>query len=188
MDAAAEHRQIAGEFTALVVSADPARWDDPAPVQGWTARDVVGHLVEWFPAFLQGAAGITLPGGPSTQDDPVAAWAAQTAAVQALLDDPAAAATKIDDPHLGPMTLEQATAQIYTNDVFLHTWDLARATGQPVALDEERCARMLDGMQPMDEMLRQSGQYGPKVDVPQDAPAMERLMGFIGRDPGFGLD
>jgi hypothetical protein len=38
-------------------------------------------------------------------------------------------------------------------------------------------------MQPMDEFLRASGQYGPKVPVPGDAPAVDRLMGFLGRDP-----
>ena len=36
-------------------------WDAPAPVAGWTARDVVGHLTEWLPAFLAGGAGIELP-------------------------------------------------------------------------------------------------------------------------------
>ncbi|MCX6394938.1 MAG: TIGR03086 family metal-binding protein [Propionibacteriales bacterium] len=180
-----EHRQISGAFADLVRTADPSGWDAPAPVDGWTARDVVRHLVEWFPAFLQGAAGITLPPGPSVDADPVGAWAAQNEAVQALLEDPETAARPIDNPHLGAMSLEQATSRIYVADVFMHTWDLARATGQPVALDEDRCATMLAGMQPLDEMLRASGQYGPKVAVPDDAPAMDRLMGFIGRDPGF---
>ena len=44
---------------------------------------------------------------------------------------------------------------------------------------------MLAGMQPLDEVLRASGQYGPKVPVPADAPAQDQLMGFIGRDPGW---
>jgi hypothetical protein len=38
-------------------------------------------------------------------------------------------------------------------------------------------------MEPLDEMLRASGQYGPKVEVAADASAVDRLMGFIGRDP-----
>lgn len=38
-------------------------------------------------------------------------------------------------------------------------------------------------MLPMDEVLRASGEYGPKVEVPADADAETRLMGFIGRDP-----
>src|SRR4029079_6311492 len=82
-----EHRRIAGAFTTTVEGVTADSWDRPAPVEGWVARDVVRHLVEWFPAFLEGAAGITLAAGPSVDDDPVGAWRTQTDSVQALLDD-----------------------------------------------------------------------------------------------------
>ena len=178
-----EHRRIAGAFTATVEGTAPAAWDNPAPPEGWVARDVVRHLVEWFPAFLQGATGITLPAGPSVDDDPVGAWRTQTDAVQALLDDPATAEREHDLPHLGTMTLGQAIDMIYTGDVFLHRWDLARATGQDETLDPDKCAEMLEGMLPMDEVLRQSGHYGPRVDVPDDADVQTKLLAFIGRTP-----
>jgi uncharacterized protein (TIGR03086 family) len=180
---AAEHRRIAGEFTVTVEGVAPDAWDLPAPVAGWVARDVVRHLVEWFPAFLDGAVGIRLPAGPSVDDDPVAAWRHQTDAVQALLDDPATAERVHDLPHIGTMSLEQAVDMIYTSDVFLHRWDLARATGQDETLDAEKCAVMLEGMLPMDEVLRQSGQYGPRVEVPDDADVQTKLLAFIGRTP-----
>jgi uncharacterized protein (TIGR03086 family) len=159
------------------------RWDDPAPVEGWVARDVVGHLVEWFPAFLDGSIGITLPTGPSVAVDPVGAWRNQADAVQALLDDPETAEREYDFPHMGRMSLAQVTDTIYTADVFLHRWDLARATGQDETLDRDKCAVMLEGMLPMDEMLRRSGQYGPRVEVPDDADVQTRLLAFIGRTP-----
>ncbi|MFL6159219.1 MAG: TIGR03086 family metal-binding protein [Marmoricola sp.] len=180
---AAEHRDIAGGFTALVRSADPNRWDDPAPVAGWRARDVVDHLVEWLPALLSSGSEVRLPAGPSAADDPVAAWEHHVAAVQALLEDPATAELLLTNQHIGEIPVDQAIARFYTSDVFLHTWDLAKATGQPVALDEVRCTEVLAGMEPLDQMLRESGQYGPKVEVPADADAQARLMGFIGRDP-----
>jgi uncharacterized protein (TIGR03086 family) len=180
---AEEHRRVAGAFTVTVEGVAPDAWDNPAPVDGWLARDVVGHLVEWFPAFLDGATDISLPAGPSVADDPVGAWRTQTDAVQALLDDPATAQREYDFPHMGRMTLAQVTDMIYTGDVFLHRWDLARATGQDETLDPEKCAVMLEGMLPMDEMLRQSGQYGPRVDVPDDADVQTKLMAFIGRTP-----
>lgn len=180
---AEEHRQIAGEFTKTVEGVAPGAWDQPAPVEGWLARDVVRHLVEWLPAFLAGSTGITLPPGPSVDLDPVGAWRAQTAAVQALLDDPATAEREHDLPHIGRMALGQAIAMIYTGDVFLHRWDLARATGQDERLDPERCAAMLEAMIPMDDVLRQSGQYGPRVPVPDDADVQAKLLGFIGRTP-----
>ena len=147
------------------------------------ARDVVRHLVEWFPAFLEGSTGITLPAGPPVDDDPVGAWRNQTDAVQALLDDPLTAKQEHDLPHIGTMTLEQAIDMIYTGDVFLHRWDLARATGQDETLDAEKCAQMYEGMLPMDEVLRQSGHYGPRVEVPDDADVQTKLLAFIGRTP-----
>ena len=42
---------------------------------------------------------------------------------------------------------------------------------------------MLAGMEPIEELMRQSGQYGPRVPVPDDADPQTRLIGFIGRDP-----
>lgn len=182
---AAEHREISGRFSDLVRRAAPEAWDHPAPVDGWTARDVVGHLVEWFPAFLESGTGIVLPAGPVVADDPVGAWDTHADAVQALLDDPETPSKVLSNPHLGEIPLDQAVARFYTADVFMHTWDLARATDQPVPMDEDRCAAVLAGMEPMDEMLRASGQYGAKVAVPDDASAVDRLMGFIGRDPSW---
>ena len=38
-------------------------------------------------------------------------------------------------------------------------------------------------MLPMDEVLRGSGHYGPRVEVPDDTDAQTRLLAFIGRDP-----
>lgn len=180
---ATTHRRVAGAFTATVEGTAPDAWDNAAPPEGWVARDVVRHLVEWFPAFLLGATGIALPAGPSVDDDPVGAWRAQCAVVQALLDDSETADQVHDLPHLGPMTLAQAIDMIYTGDVFLHRWDLARATGQDETLDPETCAEMLADMLPMDEALRQSGHYGPRVEVVDDADAQTKLLAFIGRTP-----
>ena len=178
-----DHRRVAGAFTATVEGTAPAAWDAPAPPEGWVARDVVRHLVEWFPAFLEGAAGIVLPAGPSVDEDPVGAWTTQARAVQALLDDPATADQVHDLPHIGTMPLGRAVAMIYTGDVFLHRWDLARATGQDETLDPVTCAEMLEGMRPMEEALRRSGHYGPAVTVPDDADVQTRLLAFIGRTP-----
>jgi uncharacterized protein (TIGR03086 family) len=183
MDTADEHRRVAREFTATVEGAAPAMWAQPAPPQGWVARDVVRHLVEWFPAFLRQTTGLALAAGPSVDDDPVGAWHVHADAVQALLDDPETAEAEYDFPHIGRMTLGRAIDMIYTSDVFLHRWDLARATGQNETLDPVRCAKMLDAMLPMDEALRQCGHYGPRIDVPDDADVQTRLLGFIGRNP-----
>ncbi|WP_206056794.1 TIGR03086 family metal-binding protein [Nocardioides sp. GY 10113] len=184
-DPAEEHRVVAGTFTRRVRGVPDSWWDAPTPVKEWVVRDVVRHLVAWFPAFLADGAGIRLAPGPAVDDDPVGAWEQHTTSVQHLLDDPDSAALGFAHPRLPEMPLPAAIAQFYTSDVFLHTWDLARATRQDPGLDPERCRGMLAGMEPLDEMLRQSGQYGPRVPVPEDAAPVDRLIGFIGRDPGW---
>jgi uncharacterized protein (TIGR03086 family) len=178
---AERHRQLAGGFTERVLGTQD--WDAPAPVEGWLARDVVRHLVEWLPALLSGVEGVDLSAGISVDKDPAAAWLAHAAAVQALLDDPGTADRLLENPHIGTLPVDQAIDRFYTTDVFLHTWDLARATGQDDRLDAQLCADLLAGMEPIDEMLRSSGQYGPRVPVPPDAGPQDQLIGFIGRDP-----
>lgn len=180
---AEEHREVAAAFTTTVTGVAEEQWELPAPPEGWVARDVVAHLIEWFPAFLRGSTGLELPEGPDVQVDPVGAWQAQTAAVQALLDDPTTAETEYDFGPLGTMSLADVISMVYIGDVFLHRWDLARATGQDETLDPEGCARMLAGMEPMDEVMRRSGHYGPRVAVAADADVQTRLLAFIGRTP-----
>lgn len=185
LEPAAEHRLVAGRFADVARAASADDWDRPAPVAGWTARDVVRHLVEWLPGLLESGAGIRLaPADPATLDaHPAAAWEARAHDVQALLDDPGDRV--VSNPHFGDVPLAEAIDRFYTADVFMHTWDLARALGVEPPLDEGRCAELLAGMEPMDAALRSSGQYGARVPVAADALAQDRLMGFIGRDPSW---
>ena len=67
--------------------------------------------------------------------------------------------------------------------LILDTWDIARATGLDERLDADEVHRMYEGMLPMDEVLRQSGQFGPRVEVPDDADEQTKLLAFTGRRP-----
>jgi uncharacterized protein (TIGR03086 family) len=185
---AQEFREIGGRFGALCDAVPADRWDWPAPVEGWAARDVVRHLVEWFPSFLAAGASVEIPAGPAVDDDPAGAWRHLQDEVQALLDDPASTEKVLSNRHIGDVPLPQAVSQFFTGDVFMHTWDLARATGQDDTLDPERCAVMLAGMEPIEGPMRDSGQYGPRVEVPDDADPQSKLLGFIGRDPEWASD
>jgi uncharacterized protein (TIGR03086 family) len=184
LDTTAERfRRIAGGLTRVADGVRPDQWDLPAPCEGWVARDVVGHLVGWVPGFLVGS-GVEVAGLPTeVGDDPAAAWRQLADALQAVLDDPALAAQEHDFGPPGRMTVEGAIGMIVTGDVLIHTWDLARATGQDERLDPTMVADMWHGMQPMDEMLRASGHYGPRVDLPDDADLQSKLIGFTGRTP-----
>jgi uncharacterized protein (TIGR03086 family) len=181
-ECAERYRKIAGQFTERVRNVPAGDWDNPAPCEGWVARDVVRHLVEWVPGFLESRAGIGLPKATTVDTDPARAWAILSDSVQGLLEDPVVSAREFDGP-MGRMSVEQAVDMIVTGDVLLHTWDLARATGQDETLDPDEVHRMFEGMQPMDEILRNSGHYGPRVEVPDDADEQTKLIAFIGRRP-----
>lgn len=180
---AERHREICRVFTQRVQGT--RSWDVPSPVAEWTARDVVRHLTAWFPSFLTAGSGIQLPTGPSVDDDPAGAWQAQCDAVQTLLDDPATADLVLSNRHIGEVPLDRAIDQFYTADVFMHTWDLARATGQDDRLDSDFCVQLLAGMEPIEQVMRSSGQYGARVPVKDDADAQTKMLGFIGRDPDW---
>jgi uncharacterized protein (TIGR03086 family) len=179
MTPAEQHAHDAERFASLTEAAAAADWSRPAPVAGWAAKDVVGHLVEWLPGFLS-RADVTLT--PVEVDgDPAAAWRRRADEVQRLLEEKGDAT--FESPMFGRLTLGSAINQFYTNDVWMHSWDLARALGVDFDLGDERCAEALTAMRPMDELLRSSGQFGPQVPVPDDAPVQDRFVGFIGRDP-----
>lgn len=182
-DAAANHAKTAEVFTQRVEETDPSRWESPSPVEGWAARDVVRHLITWLPGFLENGAGVRLPDVPSVDDDPAAAWKAHVAHVQDLLEDPKSDDLVYHSPMMGDMPIARAIDQFYTTDIFMHTWDLARATGQDDTLDEQRCQEIYEGMLPMDEALRVGDQFGPRIDVPEDASFQDKMIGFIGRQP-----
>lgn len=179
-------RRVAGTFGDLVHEAPVDAWGRPAPPDGWVARDVVRHLLTWVPDVI-GRSGLELPAPPAEGDDAALApaWDAFADALQGALDDPAVAARTFDAGPPGELSVETAISMLVTGDVLVHTWDLAAALGRAddVPLDGVLAAEMLAGMQPMDEMLRGSGHYGPKVEVGPDASTQDRLVAFTGRDP-----
>ena len=175
-------RRIAADFTRIVDAVPADRWDDSAPCEGWRARDVVGHLVEWFSGLFLDSWGVERPAYPSIEDDPAGAWAVLRDTFQGALDDPAVAG-EVREIMPGAMSFEAAVDQLGTSDIFMHGWDLARATGGDERLDPDEVHALLVGMEPMDEILRQSGHFGPKVEVPADADEQTKLIAFTGRQP-----
>jgi len=182
-DTAGRYRAVADTFGALV--AEAVDWTAPAPVAGWTAADVVWHLVGWVPEVLRVGAEIDLPARDPGETDPATAWARFDTGLRAVVAEPEVLAGEFAHPQAGTMTLGTAIDMLVTPDVFLHGWDLATATGQSIALDADYAAGLLAGMEGVEEMLRASGHYGPRVDVAAGADVQDRLIAFIGRDPGW---
>ena len=175
-------RRIAADFTRRALGVHPTGWDNPAPCAGWVARDIVDHMLEWMPAVVVVPAGLPRPQLPAVDDDPAAAWVAFTVAIQDWLDDPDVAGRRFDTRH-GTMRFDEAVGLYCIGDILMHTWDLARATGQDETLDPDEVHRAYEGMQPLDAVLRESGHFGAKVEVPEDADEQTKLIAFSGRTP-----
>ena len=175
-------RRAIADFDVVIDAVDRADgWDRPTPCEGWVARDVVTHLADWSP-FLLEAVGRN---APDPDDPPVERWRYIAAALVAIMADPAEAATEIETGPPGRMPIAQAIGMFVTGDVLVHTWDLARSLDLEVDLDEATLAQQLAGMEPMDEAIRNSGHFGPRVEVSDDASITARLLAFTGRDPAW---
>jgi uncharacterized protein (TIGR03086 family) len=82
----------------------------------------------------------------------------------------------------------ELTGAVALDELVLHGWDLARATGQPFSCDPASTAAVLEftraSAQP-EQAAGREGLFGPVVEVAEDAPALERALGFAGRDPAW---
>ena len=174
------HRAAAADFAAVIDRVTD--WDAPTPVAEWRARDVVNHLVEWLPGFLQ-MHGVEL-GEISVTDSPAADFAALATAVQGLLDGPDADRL-IESNMFGEIPLSGMIDQFYTADVYMHSWDLARSNAIDPELDPEFAAQLHNGMKPMEKVIRESGQFGDQQPIDDDAGDVAKLIAFIGRNPSW---
>ena len=188
------YRRHADAFERKVAAVRTNQWSNPSPCKAWNARDVVGHIIAMHGYMLR-PLGRQLSPAPAAEDDPLRAFKAARADVEAVLDDPELAGIECDTPN-GRMTVEQQIDQVVSDDLVLHGWDLARATGQDDTIDPgdvERLWSMTVAIPAeLMEKYRTPGAFGPGVEVfgpevkvPEDAPLQDRLLGLIGRDPGW---
>ena len=135
--------------------------------------------------------GRELSPAPSIADDPVAAFRAARADVEAILADPDVATTPCDTP-MGRMSLAEHVDGVVSVDLVLHAWDLARAVGLDDTMDPAEVERMWPTIQDIPDEMRIPEHFGPgvvvfgpEVPVREDASAQDRLLGKIGRDPAW---
>jgi uncharacterized protein (TIGR03086 family) len=173
---------------AVVDAVPPDRWDDPTPCPDWSARQLVGHLVDAQRQVLA-MVGDDGPRPPVNDPrelaalagpDPASSWRRAHEGTTATLAGVSPAAS-VATP-LGPRTVEQLLGLALVEPV-VHSWDLARATGQPADLDPGAVRALLPGVLALGTQLQGSGMYGPAVPVPDDAPAQDRLLAALGRGP-----
>jgi uncharacterized protein (TIGR03086 family) len=188
MDALADryHRNATGFTNRVEAVADDA-WSSPSPCSGWTARDVVRHVVESSIMFL-GRVDAAPDDPTSVDDDPLAAWHEAREAMESALADPDVAGREYDGG-FGPMVFANSVDQFMSTDLTVHTWDLARATDGDDRLDSDECALVLDRARTMEQRygdaMRGAGGFGPPIEIAADAPVQERMLAFLGRDPSW---
>lgn len=161
----------------------------PTPCPAYTVGDLLDHLGGLAIAFRDAATKDTPPGGAQPQADAANledGWRDRIAgdldALAAAWQDPAA----YDGMTMaGPVEMPgEIAALVALDEVVVHGWDLARATGQDYAPDEAVVLASL-GFAASFEVPEgvKDGPFAPPVAVPDDAPALDRLAGATGRDP-----
>ena len=178
MITAEAYRLLAERFEAVVAATPEDRWASPSPCAGWSAGDVVDHVVDSEREFLS-RVGFDAPSVEGL--DRLAAWRAVREAVQAVLDG--AAAEREYDGYFGRTNVAATVGRFYVPDLVIHRWDLARATGQTAAerIDGDEIALVREAWAPLGDNLRQPGVFGPARDVPDDADEQVELLAFAGR-------
>ena len=173
------YRRLSDAFAAKVAAVPDDKWDSPSPCPEWTARGVVGHVVDTQGLFL-GFVGKEMGTIPSVDDDPVAAWDAARSKIQHELDDPELATAEFDG-FLGRTTFEESVNRFLCVDQVLHGWDLARAAGLDDRIAPEDVAWVQLPADSYGEVMRSPQVFGPEVDVPTDADDQTKLLAFVGR-------
>jgi uncharacterized protein (TIGR03086 family) len=166
-------------LTALLDAVPPAAWSSTSPCEGWTAADVVGHLIDTQRDFL-GRHGVDPGPAPDVAADPAAAWRAHAARVAAALADDAVPAREFDG-FFGPTTVGATFVQFYVWDMLAHRWDVARAVGADAGLTDAELDRMEAGADSFGPALYTDGICRPAVEVPDDADRATRVLGRLGR-------
>ena len=166
----------------------------PTPCAGTPVGQLLDHLMGLSVAFTQAARKTPPEGGSqpptSSADHLDPQW--RTALPERLREladawqDPAAWQGMTE---AGGVTMPaEAMGVVALDELVLHGWDLARATGQEFRCDPASAAAVLDftseSAKPENAAGR-DGLFGPVVPVAPDAPPLDRALGFAGRDPGW---
>jgi uncharacterized protein (TIGR03086 family) len=191
MSAMIDFKPVTDQVAGLLDAIGDEQLTDPTPCEEFSVAVLLNHFLGLAWAFAsaakkeRGPHTDTPPGSPSPELDPE--WRTL------LRDRLTALAEAWSDPGAwdgeavaGGVTLPgQVMALVALNEVAIHGWDLARATGQDYELPPQVVAVLLefDGQDADDEAARE-GIYGPVVQV-IDASPQDRLIAITGRDPGW---
>lgn len=178
-EAAARWARVSEGFTNRLEEVPPGSWTNPSPCTEWTAHEVAKHVVETTRTVLTRLTGGD-PTAPDSGEDLITAWRVEAAAVSAALADPERASTQVQAMN-GEQPWQDLVGTLLCADTLIHTWDLARATGQDEALDAEAMEATRAFLEPNDALLRRPGGFAPALPVPEGADAETSFLAFVGR-------
>lgn len=185
-----EHEQ---PFTAVV--AQVRDWDAASPCEGWSARDVLAHVIDTQREFLakhgqalpdpsasEGGTGTGTPAAASTPSahDPAQQWRTHAAAVDRLLADESVAEQQFDG-FFGPTTIGETMARFYGFDLLVHRWDISTSQGDEVGFSDEELTAIDTAVDGFGEHAYAPGIFGAAVEVGEDAARQVRVLGRTGR-------
>jgi uncharacterized protein (TIGR03086 family) len=180
------------QLTKLVGEVTDDQLSGPTPCAGITIRGLLAHVQGLALAFREAAGKSGSPAqdgapGPAELDDD---WRtlipARLAALAAAWREPEAweGTTKV-----GGLTLPGAIAgQVAADELVIHGWDLARSIRQPFSCDPASLQASLEFVTRAaqeSEGAGTEGLFGPVVEVPAEAPVIDRIIGLSGRDPSW---
>jgi uncharacterized protein (TIGR03086 family) len=176
----------------LAESVTDEQLDGATPCPAYAVHNMLGHLNGLAVAFRDAGRKDL---GPTTDTSPAAAvpdiepgWRESLPkALDELADawrDPAAWTGMT---RAGGVELPGAVAAaVAADELVVHGWDLARATGQEYAPDAAALQATHGFLTAVaEDPTRVGGIFGPVVAVPDDAPLLDRVIGLSGRDPGW---
>lgn len=178
-DVAARYRRLATRMTELIAAVPEDAWSRPSPCEGWTARDLVGHLIDVHGRF-EALVGRKLVDHPPVEEDPLGAWEAVRDQMQQDLDDPARRDQEYDG-RLGRSTFGKSVDGFVGFDLVVHGWDLARATGQDDTIDPADVRWVTAMVERMGDVMRENKVISDPVEPAPDASEQERMLAALGR-------
>ncbi|HRC00630.1 MAG TPA: maleylpyruvate isomerase family mycothiol-dependent enzyme [Dermatophilaceae bacterium] len=154
-------------------------WSAASPCEGWSALDVLDHVLTTQRGLLA-ERGITLTPAPDIPADPAAAWAEHSTMVAGLLDDPAISGIAYDG-FFGPTTLGETVDRFYVFDMLVHRWDLARAAGTDTSFTEAELDLIEASAASFGPALYMEGICRSGVEAPAGADRQTQVLAMLGR-------
>jgi len=186
---------LAPATTALTMVVDGVRQDQlgaPTPCTDSTLGDLLDHVDGLSLAFTAAATKTPIQGsqGPSADASRLGEhWRSRIrerlAALASAWRDEAA---WVGMTQAGGLDLPAEVAGVVAlNEVIVHGWDIAVASGQRFACESHllEAAYGFVHASVARNPHGSPGLFGPPVPVPDDAPLLERLIGLTGRDPAW---